>query len=187
MPLRRKVIHDSSPSSSPPRGSGQLVTEPTAKLVCRAAEQPGSAVSACFLTKRNFPDAEGFAVTVISDGDESSSEADSHAEPSLLTPLQFAGRFGRFPSKEDSKMIAAVTEPVLNNDADGNLWNAVPPRTCQYLDLEAVCVDDTSSGSSESSDGQMSPGFVDDVEDSKEIVTPDDIAFMERHFPHTLR
>jgi hypothetical protein len=181
--MRRKVIHDSSPSSSPPRGSERLDTEPAPKLAHRAAEEPDDTAPAGFCNKNKTPDSEGIVVIVSNDNEDSSSVP----KPSLLTPMQFAGRFGRFPGKEDSAMIAAVTEPALDIDVDGNLWNAVPPTTCQFLDLEAVCVDDTSSGYSQESDDQMSPGFVDDEDDSKENLTPDDIAFLERHFPHTLK
>jgi hypothetical protein len=123
----------------------------------------------------------------------------SFAHLAMLSPLQFAGRFGRFPSPgECGPAVPAVEDDdlplvqpvVMVADADlndGNLWNAVPPRTSQFLDLEAACMDDTSSGYSSISGGELSPGFVSDCEAEKENLTKDDLALLERFFPHTAK
>lgn len=171
--MRRRRIHDSDDDSPPPRATLDVATCPDLPVA-----QSSKSV------------AEGVVIVISSDSEGSCDGAGSRGcapGPAILTPLQFAGKFGRFPGLEDAAMIAAVAEPEIDIDGDGNLWNAVPPKTCQYLDLEAVCVDDTSSGSSAGSDGQLTPGFVDDVDDVKENLSPDDHAFMLRHFPRTLR
>ena len=169
--MRRRRIHDSDDDSPPPRAA------------LDSAESSGLPV-----TQRCKSDSEGGVILISSDSEGScdGEESGGSAGPELLTPLQFAGKFGHFPGVEDAAMIAVVIEPEIDIDGDGNLWNAVPPKTCQYLDLEAVCADDTSSGSS-ASDGEMTPGFVDDVDEVKENVSPDDLAFMQMYFPRTLR
>ena len=169
--MRRRRIHDSDDDSPPPRAA------------LDSAESSGLPV-----TQRSKSDSEGVVILISSDSEGScdGEESGGSAGPELLTPLQFAGKFGHFPGVEDAAMIAVVIEPEIDIDGDGNLWNAVPPKTCQYLDLEAVCADDTSSGSS-ASDGEMTPGFVDDVDEVKENVSPDDLAFMQMYFPRTLR
>jgi hypothetical protein len=141
----------------------------------------------------------GNALDDFGNPQEDSPPRSSFAHLAMLSPLQFAGRFGRFPSPgECGPAVPAVDDDdlplvqpvaigmVVDADLhDGNLWNAVPPRTSQFLDLEAVCTDDTSSGLSSISDGELSPGFVSDCEAEKENLTKDDLALLERFFPHT--
>ena len=87
--------------------------------------------------------------------------------------------------------MVVVPAPAANAEVhdgdDGYLWNAVPAHVSQFLDLEATCMDDTSSGSSDGSDGVLSPGFIDDVEAEKENITAADAELLQRMFPHTYR
>jgi hypothetical protein len=129
------------------------------------------------------------------------------SQQDTLTPFQFAAKFGRFPTPAEcgAPEQAAVAdddlplvEPAAIDPApavvaepphvdEGNLWNAVPPRSSQYMDLEAVCMDDDSTGSSDGSDGELSPGFVDDCEAEKENLSSDDVALLKRFFPRTAK
>jgi hypothetical protein len=117
--------------------------------------------------------------------------------PASMNALQFAAKFGRFPTQAECAAALAVNadtplvqhvDPVPEVD-DGFLWNAVPAKTCQYLDLEAVCADETSSGSSAcgDSEGELTPGFVDDLEAEKENLSTDDASLLQRFFPHTAK
>jgi hypothetical protein len=113
-----------------------------------------------------------------------------------LTPLAFAGRFGRFPSPaecgaaipavddDDLPLVGPDAEIVADDFDDGNLWNAVPPRSSQFMDLEAAC-DDTTSGSSSDCDGELTPGFVSDGEAAKENLSNHERALLERFLPRT--
>jgi hypothetical protein len=95
---------------------------------------------------------------------------------------------GDTPLVQHVPAAAAVNEddPVAD---DGYLWNAVPPSGCQYLDLEAHCMDDTSSGSSGGSDSDrgLTPGFVDDEVAENDNLNASDVAVLQRFFPHTAR
>ena len=197
MPMRRKIIHDTSSSSSPPRSLGHQVPGPAAQLVPSDDSAPpaaGRAEPAAKLVRRA---AEGRVVIVISSDDsEPSSPApqpdiqDQAVPLPAWNPLLFAAQHGHFPAADDVPMVA-VPAPAANAEVhdgdDGYLWNAVPAHVSQFLDLEATCMDDTSSGSSDGSDGVLSPGFIDDVEAEKENITAADAELLQRMFPHTYR
>ncbi len=124
---------------------------------------------------------------------DSAEETESYGELgvqfSWIKNAEFAGKFGHFPGPDDSAMIVAVAEHPVPEVDDGFLWNAVPAKSCQYLDLEAVCADETSSGSSAcgDSEGELTPGFVDDLEAEKENLSTDDALLLQRFFPHTAK
>lgn len=176
--MRRRRIHDSDDESPIPP------TEPA---------KAGTAELSCpLVTKRSCTVAEGAVIVVISDSEDSrcgEGSSDSQTGPPLLTALEFAGKFGHFPGPDDSAMIVAVAEHPVPEVDDGFLWNAVPAKSCQYLDLEAVCADETSSGSSAcgDSEGELTPGFVDDLEAEKENLSTDDALLLQRFFPHTAK
>jgi hypothetical protein len=194
--MRRKIIHDTSSSSSPPQSPGHQVTGPAAQLVPRAspsspATEREVAEPASKLVRRA---AEGRVEIIVISSEDSepgspqSDNPDQVVDLPVWNPLQFAAKFGRFPAADDVPMVgmpAAMAE-VRDGD-DGYLWNAVPATVSQYLDLEATCMDDTSSGSSDGSDGELSPGFIDDVEPEQENISAADAELLQRLFPHTYK
>jgi hypothetical protein len=106
----------------------------------------------------------------------------------VWNPLLFAAQHGRFPTADDVPMVGVPAANAEDHDiSDGNLWNAVPAHVPQFLDLEAACMDDTSSGSTDGSDGVLSPGFIDDIEPEKENITAEDVELLRRLFPHTYK
>lgn len=188
--MRRKIIHDSdcdSPSPPAPAASAPMSPPP----------------------KRSSHVTEGVVVIVSSDSDDDPQPSQPSmqlaviqgpsAAPSEMNALQFAAKFGHFPSASDCAAALAVNSgtPLVQHDStdddddecDGYLWNAVPPKDCQYLDLEAHCVDDTSSGSCGDSDSNrgMTPGFVDDDVADNRNLNASDVAVLQRFFPHTAR
>jgi hypothetical protein len=104
--------------------------------------------------------------------------------PKRPCPFAFAMKHGKFPDAEPSPLHQR-SEPVELTDS-GNLWNAVPRRTCQYLDLEAAQVDsDTSEGSTGSSDGSLSDADFIDKDASRDSHTAEELQFLQRLFPKT--
>lgn len=198
MPLRHRKIHDSDCDSPPPLPPDESQDD-----------TPASKIGRCC--------SEGSVVIIISDDSDSDhldasqvAVAAQDVRP-VMNPLHFAAKFGRFPSPDDWPLVASFPESRVNgdkdafqeagddvddddidddhhdaDDSDGNLWNAVPPVQ-RFLDLEAQCSDDTSSGSSYSSDGELTPGFVDDLLAEQENISGEDIAYWQRHFPRTLK
>jgi hypothetical protein len=185
MPMRRKIIHDTSSSSSPPRLSGHQVpgfpaqsdpsdhsSPPAAKLVRRAAE---GRVEIVVISSDDSEPVSPQRVTL-----------DQAQVLPVWNPLLFAAQHGHFPSADDVPLVVVPAANAADHDGDdGYLWNAVPAHVHQFLDLEAACMDDTSSGSSDVSDGVLSPGFIDDVEHEKENITAADVELLQRMFPHT--
>jgi hypothetical protein len=117
-------------------------------------------------------------------GSSDSDEPQDPAPPPAMNPFHYAMQHGRFP-------VAAPTtqqqrpEPAELTDA-GNLWNAVPPRTCQYLDLEAAQADsDTSEGSTGSSDGSLSDENFIVKEPARENHTAEELQVLQTLFPKT--
>jgi hypothetical protein len=91
----------------------------------------------------------------------------------VWNPLHFAAVNGHFPTADDVPMVG-VPPAVAADDYDaGYLWNAVPPAVSQYLDLEAACIDDSSSGSSYSSDGELDRIFIQRIIISKIPINAD--------------
>jgi hypothetical protein len=197
MPLRRKIIHDTSSSSSPPGNSGQQILRPAAQLgQCDAsallANEREVVEPAAKLVRRA---AEGSVVVVVISSDDSEpgspqpDDQEQVVDLPVWNPLHFAAQHGHFPTADDVPMVgvpAASDAAVLDGD-DGYLWNSIPPTVRQFLDLEAACVDDTSSGSSDGSDGELTPGFIDDIEPEKENITVEDVELLHRMFPKTYK
>ena len=102
-----------------------------------------------------------------------------------VNPFVYAMLHGKFPKTQPTPMspMQQVPEPPMLTDP-GYLWNAVPPKTCQYLDLEAAHAgSETSEGSTGSSDGSLDdPDFIDKVQDSH---TAEDRSLLEKLFPKT--
>ena len=203
MPLHRKIIHDSDcDSPSPPPAVVDRCSRSPPKRSCTHEE--GVVI---ILSSDNEEDAESLPV------DEFGNPLDEFGNPqedtpprtttdvqlAILSPLQFAGRFGRFPfpaecgtaipavDDDDLPLVQPAAMVVDADQHDGNLWNAVPPPSSQFMDLEAACMDDTSSGYSSDSDGELSPGFVSDCEAEKDSLSKDDLALLERFFPRTAK
>ena len=231
MPMRRKIIHDTSSSSSPPRSSGHQVPEPAARLVAsddsappdsdvkpeamrrkiihdtsssssppRSAQlvpsddsappAPERAEQAAKLVRRA---AEGRVEIIMISSDESEPDSprpdiqDQAVELPVWNPLLFAAQHGHFPTADDVPLVGVPAAIAEDPDGDdGYLWNAVPAHVAQFLDLEAAC-EDTSSGSSDVSEGELSPGFIDDMEPEKENITVEDVELLQRMFPHTYK
>jgi hypothetical protein len=75
-----------------------------------------------------------------------SDESQDLAPTPAMNPFHNVMQHGRFPDAAPTTQQQRPEPAELTNA--GNLWNAVPLRTCQYLDLEAAQVDsDTSEGS----------------------------------------
>ncbi len=197
MPFRRRIIHDTTSSSSPPRSLGRQVPGSSAPLEQRDASSPPAFERQATIpaTKKARSAAEGRVVVIDISSDDSvrsSPTLNNQGQAVVMpvwNPLHFAAEFGHFPTADDVPMVgipAAQDAVVLDGD-DGYLWNAVPASVRQFLDLEAACVDDTSSGSSDGSDGELSPGFIDDIEPEKENITVEDVQLLQRMFPKTYR
>jgi hypothetical protein len=76
-----------------------------------------------------------------------------------VNPLAFAMKYGEFP-KPSIVPLENRQEPSELSDP-GYLWNACPPRYCQYLDMEAEHQGFSSSGTTGSSEGSLSdPDFI---------------------------
>ena len=211
MPLRRKIIHDTSSDSSPPRSSGRQLPEAAAVLVPRdgstssVSDREGAVPAAKLdrpssslpspVPKLDRRAAEGRVQIIEISSDDSVSgspppdDQDRLVHPPVFNPLLYAARHGRFPAADDVPLVGplAASEAAALDGGDGYLWNSVPVTVPQYLDLEAACVDDTSSGSSDGSDGELSPGFIDDLEPEKENITAEDMALLQRRFPLTFK
>lgn len=102
-----------------------------------------------------------------------------------VNPFVYAMQHGKFPKTQPTPMspMQQRPEPPMLTDP-GYLWNAVPPKTSQYLDLEAAHAgSETSEGSTGSSDGSLSdPDFIDKEQDSH---TAEDRSLLEKLFPKT--
>ena len=91
---------------------------------------------------------------------------------------------GKFPDAE-AVPLQQRPEPLELSDT-GNLWNAVPRRTCQYLDLEAAHEgSDTSEGSTGSSEGSLDDEDFIDKDNPRDLHTAEELQFLQRLFPKT--
>lgn len=195
MPMRRKIIHDTSSSSSPPRSLGLQVSGPDAQLF------PSDDSTAPLASERAEPaakvirrEAAGRVEVIVISSDDSEPVSpqpdiqDQAVELPVWNPLHFAAQHGHFPSADDVPMVGVPAANAEENDGDdGYLWNAVPAHVSQFLDLEAACMDDTTSGSSDGGDGELTPGFIDDIEPEKQNITAEDVELLRRIFPRTYK
>ena len=67
-------------------------------------------------------------------------------------------------------MVTHFTGVAIKHEHGGpidllNLWKSVPPRSTQFLDLEAKHDSDDDSGISTSESGDLTPGFISDNDD----------------------
>ena len=186
--MRRKIIHDSSSSCSPPRCVVGQVSGPAALAVPPVSESLDAEREVKMI--RHAADGRAVVIVISDDSEPGSPRSEQPylamgAAP-VWNPLHFAAVNGHFPTADDVPMVG-VTPAVAADDYDeGYLWNAVPPAVSQFLDYEAACIGDTSSGSSYSSDGELTPGFVDDLE-PEEGISADDMELLRRKFPHTFK
>ena len=149
----------------------------------------------------------GMAIIIVNDGDDAESEhrespvevPDSSASVDdtavvgnicsdvpdssrASNPLHFAGEHGVFPCPLPSPLHDRPEHEFLSDT--GYLWNAVPPRSSKYMDLEAEHSGSTSSGTSGSSDGSLSDDFV--VKDGP-AVPKRHLPILKRMFPKTFQ
>jgi len=107
-----------------------------------------------------------------------------HQVPAPANPFTYAMQHGKFP-KPEPVTPQQHPEPSMLTDP-GYLWNAVPKRTSQYLDMEAVHAgSDISEGSTGSSDGSLSDSSFIDKETPQDIETAEDRELLQRIFPKT--
>jgi hypothetical protein len=106
------------------------------------------------------------------------------ATASAVNPFAYAMQHGKFPDAEPVPRTHRPEPPELADS--GFLWNAVPPKTCQYLDLEAVQAgSETSEGSTGSSEGSLSDADFIDKETPPDIHSAEDLQELQRLFPKT--
>jgi hypothetical protein len=99
-----------------------------------------------------------------------------------VNPFAYAMRFGKFPRPVPCQHHQQPPELADT----GNLWNAVPPKTSQYLDLEAAHVgSDISEGSTGSSEGSLDDEDFIDKESSLDIHTAEELQMLQMLFPKT--
>jgi hypothetical protein len=97
-------------------------------------------------------------------------------------PFTYAMQHGKFPRPVPRQQQRL--EPAFLSDP-GYLWNAVPPRSSQYLDLEAEHVGSSSAGSTGSSEGSLQdPDFIIKEE---ETLNEAELTELQRLFPKTFR
>lgn len=115
---------------------------------------------------------------------EAASTAGGGLETPAFGPLQFAAKYGHFPFK--STIVGASKQrapPVTVPSEDGFLWNSKPPKTCQYLDMEAENSGYTSSGTTGSSESDSS--LSDFIDKSETLFTAQEAESLSRAFPVT--
>ncbi len=99
-----------------------------------------------------------------------------------VNPFTYAMQHGKFPRPDPCQQPRL--DPALLTDP-GYLWNAVPPRSCQYLDLEAEHDGSTSAGSTGSSEGSLQdPDFIIHEEENHD---EEELKELQRLFPKTFR
>jgi hypothetical protein len=122
----------------------------------------------------------GSSVAVDDTADVCNSGSDVPDSSRVSNPLRFAGEHGVFPCPLPSPLQDRPEHEFLTDT--GYLWNAVPPRSSKYMDLEAEHSGSTSSGSTGSSDGSLSDDFV--VKDSP-AVRKRHLPLLQKMFPKT--
>jgi hypothetical protein len=100
-------------------------------------------------------------------------------------PFAYAMRHGRFPRPVQAPQQQRPEAHLLTDP--GYLWNAVPPRYSQYLDMEAAHGGSSTSGSTGSSEGSLSdPEFI--VKDENgDNHTEEELKELQRLFPKTFK
>ena len=121
-------------------------------------------------------------VADLDDEDRCNISTDESESSNADNPLSYAGQHGVFPNALPSPLQDRPEHEFLA-DA-GYLWNAVPPRSSRYMDLEAVHEGSTTSGSSGSSEGSLSDDFV--VKDGP-VVKKRQLKLLQQVFPKTFK
>jgi hypothetical protein len=104
---------------------------------------------------------------------------------SVENPLTYAMKNGKFP-KPTIILLEHRQEHQMLTDP-GYLWNALPPRYSQYLDMEAAHEGSTTSGSTGSSEGSLSDADFIVKDDPHENVTEEELQELQRLFPKTFK
>ena len=184
--LKRRwpIIEESSDSDVPQADRGtDLVSEP------EVSRDTGSCDSDDPPADRGTVGSEVSSDTGSSDSDDPVSRkarklAIKTAAASAVNPFAYAMKHGKFPDAQPSSKKHHPELPELT-DA-GFLWNAVPPKTCQYLDLEADHVgSEISEGSTGSSEGSLSDADFIDKDTPPDIHSAEDLQMLQRLFPKT--
>jgi hypothetical protein len=107
-----------------------------------------------------------------------------HQVPAPANPFTYAMQHGKFPKPEPGTLQQHPAPSMLTDP--GYLWNAVPKKTCQYLDMEAVHAgSDISEGSTGTSDGSLSDSSFIDKETPQDSETAENRELLQRMFPKT--
>jgi len=100
-----------------------------------------------------------------------------------VNPFAYAMQFGKFP-RPVPRQQPHQQPPELADT--GYLWNAVPPKTSQFLDLEAAHVgSDISEGSTGSSEGSLDDEDFIDKKSPPLIHTAEELQMLQKLFPKT--
>ena len=100
-----------------------------------------------------------------------------------VNPFAYAMKFGKFPRPVPCQQPHQQPPELADT---GYLWNAVPPKTSQYLDLEAAHVgSDISEGSTGSSEGSLDDEDFIDKESPPDIHTAEELQMLQKLFPKT--
>jgi hypothetical protein len=107
-----------------------------------------------------------------------------HQVPAPANPFTYAMQHGKFLKPEPGTLQQHPAPSMLTDP--GYLWNAVPKRTCQYLDMEAAHAgSDISEGSTGTSDGSLSDSSFIDKETPQDSETAENRELLQRMFPKT--
>ena len=122
---------------------------------------------------------------LISDTDSSDEDHPRvKAKTTAVNPFAYAMQHGKFPVAQPASEQQHPEPPELADT--GYLWNAVPPKTSQYLDLEAAHVgSEISEGSTGSSDGSLSDATFIDKETPDSTHSAEDLQVLQKLFPKT--
>jgi hypothetical protein len=100
-----------------------------------------------------------------------------------VNPFTYAMQYGKFPRPVPCQQPHQQPPELADT---GYLWNAVPKKTCQYLDLEAAHVgSDISEGSTGSSEGSLDDEDFIDKESPPDILTAEELQMLQKLFPKT--
>ena len=99
-----------------------------------------------------------------------------------VNPFAYAMQFGKFPRQVPCQQPHQQPPELADT---GNLWNAVPRKTSQFLDLEACHVgSDISEGSTGTSEGSLDDEeFIDKT--SPPVHTAEELQMLQKLFPKT--
>ena len=111
--------------------------------------------------------------------------AEQERQDLMMSPFLYAAKFGHFPAKPATASDAPKPQPHIVPEDVGYLWNAQPPATSQYLNLEAAHGDSTSPGSTGSSEGSLSDSAF--IDKGSADYTEEELVTLQQFFPVTSR